>query len=65
MVAFVDGKKVEMASIGLRDVVISKDYLLDKETLEELVKFFSYVSGHDAFLILDEGDTWRIIQIEA
>jgi len=65
MVAFVDGKKVEMASIGLRDVVISKDYLLDKETLEELVKFFSYVSGDDAFLILDEGDTWRIIQIEA
>ena len=65
MVAFVDGKKVEMASIGLRDVVISKDYLLDKETLEELVKFFSYVSGNDAFLILDEGDTWRIIQIEA
>ena len=58
-------KKVEMASIGLRDVVISKDYLLDKETLEELVKFFSYVSGDDAFLILDEGDTWRIIQIEA
>jgi len=65
MVAFVDGKKVEIASIGLRDVVISKDYLLDKETLEELVKFFSYVSGDDAFLILDEGDTWRIIQIEA